>query len=118
MGHKVVSVDKLKPGMVLAREIVGSTKHLMAGKGVELTDRMIAHLKRFGIKRAFVEWEKQKEIVDPELAQRQIHEFEAALDSRFQKVAHIPIMKELKAILLNHMKEKILHGQGESTEKD
>ncbi len=110
MGHKVVPVDKLKPGMVLAREIVGPTKHLMAGKGVELTDRMIDSLKRFGIKRAFVEWERQTEIVDPELAQKQLQELEEGLDFRFRKVAHIPIMKELKDILLNHMKEKVLHG--------
>ncbi len=118
MGHKVVSVDKLKPGMVLAREIVGPTKHLMAGKGVELTDRMIAHLKRFSIKRAFVEWEEQTKFVDPALAQKQLHELEGTIDSRFRKVAHIPIMKELKGILFDHMKEKVLHGQGECTEKN
>ncbi|MFH1672050.1 MAG: hypothetical protein ABIF87_01280 [Pseudomonadota bacterium] len=110
MRHKSISVDTLEPGMVLAKEIVGNKGNLIVGKGVELSDRMIAHLKRLGVKKVFIETEEEAVQMDPERAQVLIDEMEGTLNSRFRRVRDIPVMNELKNILFDHMRAKILHG--------
>jgi hypothetical protein len=110
MGHKSISVDTVESGTVLAKDVVGQKGNLIVGKGVELTDRMIAHLKRLGVKKVFIETEEEAVQVDPERARVLIGELEGVLDSRFRKVKHITVMKELRDILFDHMRAKILHG--------
>jgi hypothetical protein len=110
MRHKSISVDILEPGMVLAKDVVGQKGNLIVGKGVEITDRMIGHLKRLGVKKVFIETEEETVQMDPERAQVLIDELAVEFDSRFRRVRDIPVMNELKNILFDHMREKILHG--------
>ncbi|GAB7387932.1 HD-GYP domain-containing protein [Bacillaceae bacterium] len=51
---RLISIDFCQPGMRLARPVFNRYGHVLAGKDVELSQRMIEHLKRLGVDKVYV----------------------------------------------------------------
>ncbi len=106
--EKTIPVEKLTPNMTLARDITKPNGDLIFGQSGELTESIIEGLKRFGVRKVSVLVKEEDEYRDPEYIKKKIKEIEEGLDYRFRKVNNIPLMIELKGLLAEHLKGKII----------
>ena len=105
---QTISISLAAAGMVLAREIRSSDKpnaRILCGKGVELTDPLIARLRQMGIESVSVEGHPIK--IEGE---QTVDDMLSALDQRFSRVAHDPLMLRIKEIY----RRRILRSMGEN----
>lgn len=106
--EKTIPIEKLTPNMTLARDITKPNGDLVFGQKGKLTDSIIERLRRFGVRKVTVVTGKADEYQDPEYIEKKMKEIEEGLNYRFRKVDHIPLMIELKGILSDHLKGKLL----------
>ncbi len=104
---QIISISLAAGGMVLAREIRTSTEpngRILCGKGVVLTESMIERLRKMHIESVAVEGHPVKVEGEPTL-----DDMLAALDKRFSRVAHDPLMMKIKEMY----RRQILRSMGE-----
>ena len=106
--EKTIPVEKLTPNMTLARDITKPNGDLIFGQSGELTESIIERLKRFGVRKVSVLVKEEDEYRNPEYIKKKIKEIEEGLDYRFRKVNNIPLMIELKGLLAEYLKGKII----------
>ena len=106
--QKTIPIEKLTPDMTLARDITKPNGDLIFGQSGKLTQPIIERLKRFGVKEVTAIVEGADEYQDPEYIKKKMKETEQGLDYRFRKVNHIPLMIELKEIISEHLKGKLI----------
>jgi hypothetical protein len=106
--QKTIPIEKLTPDMTLARDIIKPNGDLVFGQSGKLTQPIIERLKRFGVKEVTVIVEGTDQYQDPEYIKKKMKEIEQGLDYRFRKVNHIPLMIELKEIISEHLKGKLI----------
>ena len=106
--EKTIPIEKLTPGMVLATDITKPNGDLIFGQEGKLTELIIERLRRFGVKEVTVAVNEPDEYRDPEYIKKKMKEIDEGLDHRFRKVNHIPLMIELKGLLSEHLKGKIV----------
>ena len=94
--------------MTLARDITKPNGDLIFGQSGKLTESIIDRLKRFGVREVTVAVKEADESLDPEYIKKKMKEIEEGLDYRFRKVNHIPLMIELKGLLSEHLKGKLV----------
>ena len=96
-----VSINDLKPGMILAKNVYGGNENVLIGKGVTICSDSIKQLSRLGIQSLWVESHDEKKDVSSEDIEKITQEVENMLDSQFELVSHNLIMKELKRVFAN-----------------
>lgn len=106
--EKTIPIEKLTPNMTLARDITKPNGDLIFGQSGELTESIIERLKRFGVRKVSVLVKEEDEYRNPEYIKKKIKEIEEGLDYRFRKVNNIPLMIELKGLLAEYLKGKII----------
>jgi hypothetical protein len=106
--EKTIPIEKLTPNMTLARDITKPNGDLIFGQSGELTESIIERLKRFGVRKVSVLVKEEDEYRNPEYIKKKIKEIEEGLDYRFRKVNHIPLMIELKGLLAEYLKGKLI----------
>ena len=106
--EKTIPVEKLTHNMTLARDITKPNGDLIFGQSGKLTESIIERLKRFGVGKVTVMLGEADEYQDPEFIKKMIKEIEEGLDYRFRKVNHIPLMIELKGLLAEYLKGKLI----------
>jgi len=89
-----ISVDRLKPGMVLAKPLSKGSMVIL-GEGTELTEGWIARLSDMGVEQVFIDGPAEQPIP---LEQALIE-----LESRFRGVSDKPHMGEIKKIIKDHI---------------
>ncbi len=93
---RILSISHAAPGMVLAREVWSSNEpnaRVLCGKGIVLTETLISRLRQMGIESVSVEGLP----VEAEEGQA-AEDLLAALDLRFSRVTHDPLMMKIKEI--------------------
>ncbi len=96
-----ILVSQATPGMTLARPVVLPDRMVLVGEGAVLSDVMITQMLKRGIKRIVV---KGMPVVRPTLG-----DFDArvrALEERFARVAHLPLMTALRGIIARNMAKR------------
>jgi len=106
--EKTIPIEKLTPNMTLARDITKPNGDLIFGQRGKLTESIIERLRRFGVSKVSVVVKEADEYRDPEFTNKKIKEIEEGLNYRFRKVNHIPFMIELKGLLFEHLKGKLV----------
>ena len=106
--EKTIPIEKLTPNMTLAKDITKPNGDLIFGQSGELTESIIERLKRFGVRKVSVLVKEEDEYRNPEYIKKKIKEIEEGLDYRFRKVNNIPLMIELKGLLAEYLKGKII----------
>ena len=101
-----VSINDLKPGMILAKNVYGRNENVLMGKGVAISSDSIEQLSSLGIESLFVESPDEKKDLNNEEIEKITKEVEEMLNSQFEKVSHNPIMKELKRVFANYLIKK------------
>ena len=83
-GLKLVAVSRLKPGMVVARSIFGNTGQRLLRQGVEITDRYIQQLQRYGIGVIYVSTGQDvvpRDVISDETRQQAVRETKRVLQN-------------------------------------
>ena len=106
--EKTIPIEKLTPNMTLARDITKPNGDLIFGQSGNLTESIIERLKRFGVREVTVAVKEADESLDPKYIKKKMKEMEEGLDYRFRKVSHIPLMIELKELISEHLKGKLV----------
>lgn len=89
-----VSIENLKPGMVLAKPLTRGTIVIL-GEGTVLTESWISRLKDMDIEKAYIEGPSEQPIPKQEALE--------ALDARFQYAIDKPHMRKLKNLVTEHV---------------
>ena len=102
---KKIPVSDIQDGMVLSREICGSSGNILLGKGVKLSTAMGRRLTNWGIPFVYVEGEeespekkKEVEVLPDELKNQ--------LMLKFSNVMNNPIMKKLFVTVYQYRLQK------------
>lgn len=90
----VVPVEKLEPGMVLAKPLIRG-KMVILGEGAVLTGAWISRIADMGVERVF--------IAGPSVQAVSREEAVARLDLRFKNIEDCPYMKQIKEITRAHI---------------
>lgn len=106
--QKTIPIEKLIPDMTLAMDIAKPNGDLIFGKSGKLTKPIIERLKNFGVRKVTVIVKVVDEYQDPEYIKKKIKEIEERLEYRFRRVNHIPLMIELKELIFEHLKGKLI----------
>lgn len=106
--QKTILIELLTPDMTLAMDITKPNGDLIFAQDGKLTESIIERLKRFGVQDATILVDEADERHDPEDIKREMKEIEEGLDYRFRKIDQIPLMVELKEIISEHLKGKLI----------
>ncbi len=105
---KIIPIERLTADRVLAEDITRPNGDLIFRRGGKLSEYIIDRLKRFGIKNVAIFDEGENgNTHDPEYIKKKLKEIEQGLDHRFRKVNHVPLMRNVKDIISEHMKAKL-----------
>lgn len=86
-----ILVTQSTPGMILARPVLVADRVVLVGEGAVLTDTMITQMLKRGVKRIVVRGQP--------LSRTTVGDFDArlaALQARFARVEHLPLMSALR----------------------
>jgi hypothetical protein len=97
-----IPINLATPGMKLAKSVANDRGIVLCGPGTELTEEIIARLSNTGAKRITVEGHPIDTGDAGESLGQQIDE----LHARFRKVEGDPLMKKIKNIFLEGLKER------------
>jgi hypothetical protein len=86
-----ISSDKLLPGMVLAKPIIGKNGMTLLGEGTELTERWIGNIQEMNVEGIFVEGPSEQPVP--------LDEALACLEQRFETVRDKPYMALIKSVV-------------------
>jgi hypothetical protein len=92
----VVPVEKLEPGMVLAKPLTRG-KMVILGKGTVLTGAWISRIADMGVEHVFIDGLSVQTVSREEALAR--------LNLRFRNVEDCPHMQQIKAITRAHIEE-------------
>lgn len=101
---KMVALAEVMPGMALANDVTDAQGNRLLGAGTALTERHLEQLARRGVET--VEVLARLELSEEELTRRRAA-IEAELEQRFRKVADQPLMRQLRALVLEHRMESM-----------
>lgn len=97
-----IPIDLATPGMKLAKPVANDRGIVLCGPGSELTEEMITRLSDMGIKRITVEGH----LVDTGDAGKSLGHQIDELHARFRKVEGYPLMRRIKDIFLERLRER------------
>lgn len=89
-----VSIDKLDPGMKLAKPVIKGNM-ILVNKDIELTETLIKKIQNIGISCVYIDAPTKQSISKEEALQQ--------LDWRFKKVEDKPYMNMLKRLVREHI---------------
>lgn len=90
-----ITIDKLQPGMKLAKPVVGKNGMVLLGEGTELTEKWIQHLQDMNMDGIFIEGPTEQDVP--------LDEALASLEKRFEAVQDKPYMELIKKIVRTHI---------------
>lgn len=90
-----IALDKLEPGMKLAKAIENASGMVLLGEGVELTIDIIDRIRNMGIESVYVQGLTKPSVPKDEALKE--------LDERFKAVTGQPHMDDLKLVLKEHI---------------
>lgn len=90
-----VSVDKLEPGMKLAKPVQAASGMVLLGEGTELNETRIERIRDMNIATVFVDGVAAQAMPKEEML--------AQLNTRFKNVENKPYMNVLKKVLKEHI---------------
>ncbi|MBN2514774.1 MAG: hypothetical protein JXC33_01940 [Deltaproteobacteria bacterium] len=91
-----ITVDKLEPGMKLARPVMRGSMVLL-GEGTELNDNWIQKIKSMEIESVYIDGPSQMSVPKDEMM--------AQLEDRFKNVADEPYMDVIKKLVRKHIED-------------
>jgi len=97
-----IPIDLATPGMKVAKPVANDRGIVLCGPGSELTEEMIIRLSDMGIKRITVEGHPMDTGDTGKSLGQQIDE----LQTRFRKVEGDPLMRRIKDIFLERLRER------------
>lgn len=97
---KKIFVENIENGMLLARDVCGSSGNALLGKGIELTVTMGRRLKNWGVSFVYVEGEEEHKEEEPSV-EVSPEEVRKQLEGKFADVLNNPIMQELFTAVYN-----------------
>ena len=96
-----ILVTQAAPGMVIARPVVQADRMVLVGEGAVLSEVMITQMLKRGIKRIVVRGQPVARTASGSFDARM-----AALDARFARVMHIPLMSALRDIVATNLAKR------------
>lgn len=100
---KKIIVDEIENGMILAKDVNGTSGNALLGKGTTLSSTMGRRLKNWGIPFVYIEGEEDNQEETEENAVS-LEEIKKELEERFEKVIKIPRMSDIFKAVLNFKK--------------
>ena len=97
-----IPINLATPGMKLAKPVANDRGIVLCGLGTELTEEMIARLSNMGAKQITVEGHP----IDPGDAGKSLGQQIDELQTRFRKVEGDPLMRRIKDIFLERLRER------------
>ena len=88
--------------MKLAKPTVNDRGVVLFGTGAELTDDIIARLSKAGVKRVMVEGHP----VNTDEQEKDLSQEIAELHDRFRSVEKDPLMRKIRGLFVEHLKER------------
>jgi hypothetical protein len=92
---KNIPMDKIEPGMKLAKPILSKAGMVMLSEGTELTEKWIERMQDMGLESILIDAPAEQTISRENAI--------AQLESRFKLVANQPLMENIKNILKEHI---------------
>jgi hypothetical protein len=113
---QTIAIDEIKVGMVLSADVINPQGLVLIKKHVQLTDKHIKVLKRWGITNVTIT-DFADAVADTrppaEIIQEKLAEVAAQLDSRFAGCEHSEIMMSIKNCVHEYRAEGIKQKFGE-----
>jgi hypothetical protein len=112
----IIAIDEIKVGMVLSDDVINPQGLVLIKKGVQLTDKHIKVLKRWGITSiSITDFADAAADTRPstEIIQEKLAEIEAQLESRFAGCEHSEIMMNIKRCVHEYQVDRIKQKFGE-----
>jgi len=91
---KKITVDKVEDGMILGREICGTSGNVLVSKGSPLSSALGRRLKNWGITTVFIEGEEESLQEESQVAISP-EKLKTDLMKKFSNVITYPVMKKL-----------------------
>ena len=92
---KKILIDTIQDGMIIARDICGSTDNVLLGKGTRLTQSLGKRLKNWGIPFIWIEGEEEQKVEKSPTETIYQYDFIKHLEDKFSQVKDNPIMHDL-----------------------
>ncbi|MDD2890770.1 MAG: hypothetical protein PHE49_09075 [bacterium] len=117
----LIELDKIEPGMVLAKPVYSHLGALLLKEGKKLTERELLILESWKIKEIDVEGvessESKDKAVSDQLEKEELDKIEAEIETKFSSIPKdnslmMEIKKIVKAIKVESLLEEKKHGNG------
>ncbi|MBN1670025.1 MAG: hypothetical protein JXR37_03265 [Kiritimatiellae bacterium] len=95
---KNVAIQEVSAGDTIARDLMSSSGSLILAKGTQLSDSMIARLKKMNVRELVVEGQDAQ-------SQEQVDALLAGLEARFAGRTADPYLSEMKRIVEGHIRK-------------
>jgi len=106
---KKISIENLKPGMVLAKPVKNFHNILLLKEQSEIKDKSISMLKSWGILSVWVVGEdKEEETRNTEIDKAALASLNREMLKKFSEVADDPVMVEIMRVAGEILEEKVL----------
>ncbi len=92
---KKVPMDKIEPGMKLAKPIMSKGGMVLLSEGTELTEKWLERIQEMGLDGIFIDAPAEQALSREDAL--------AQLDSRFKLVVNQPHMADIRNILKEHI---------------
>jgi hypothetical protein len=102
---KKITVDKIEDGMILGREICGSSGNVLVSKGSPLSAALGRRLANWGITTIIVEGEEDSQLEENSVSISP-EKLKIDLMDKFANVIHNPIMKKIFVSIYQYRVEK------------
>ncbi len=101
---RLLSVDELKSGMVIAKEIHDDSYRLLVGRGVALVDSMISRLKEHGFYQVYIEEPGTEDVVPPEMISDKVRQqVSRILNRSFDKITSASEIRDVTVQDVNRL---------------
>jgi len=101
-----VKLDKLKPGMIVAKTLRDEEGNVLMRKGMKLNGLIIKQLSKWTIPSVWIKDKNEVDLQDAIEVKKMRRKIEQSLEVKFQRVSEDSIMNEFKSILLRYLLEK------------
>lgn len=90
-----IPIDKIEPGMKLAKAVISQSGMVLLSEGTELTEKWIERIQDMNLNGVYIDAPAEQDLSKEEAI--------AQLESRFKLVAKEPRMANIKSILRKHI---------------
>lgn len=102
---KKINIDRIQDGMILTREVYGSSGSILLGKGIKLTQTIGRRLKNWGVSIVYIQGDEE-DIKNDKSVEKSPAIADESLKVKFGDVLENPYMKDIFHAVYEYKRKK------------